>query len=414
MRIQFLIALLVLAALRLSGQSKPLSQQMASTAMQKWKDSLVTASSKDGRARWNYQESVVLRGMQEIYKTTGDKKYYDYIKRHVDYYVNKDGSIRTYKQDEYSIDNIPMGRLTLFLYQTTGESKYLRATQLVHIQLEGMPRTLEGGLWHKSIYPWQMWLDGLYMGQPFHAEYAHAFKADSKVYDDITNQFVWMEKHARDPKSGLLYHAWDETKGMKWSDDKTGCSPHFWSRAIGWYAIALTEVPELLPEGHPGRQTLREILNRLAVAIKNYQDPQTGVWWQITDSINAKGNYLESSASCMFVYALARGVRLGYLPAAYLETARQGYEGIQKEFIATDANGQLILKNTCRSGGVGNNPYRDGSYRYYLSEPIVTNDAHGVGSFLLMANEMEKLSVLNLDSGKRKDSGMLVVQSPRR
>ena len=368
----------------------PLSQQMAATAMAKWKDSLVVNSSKDGKARWNYQESVVLLGMEEIYKTTGDKKYFDYIKKHVDYYVREDGSIRTYKQDEYSIDNIPMGRMLLYLYKTTGEQKYAKAAQLVNKQLEGMPRTLEGGLWHKSIYPWQMWLDGLYMGQPFHAEYAKDFGQDVKAFDDVANQFVWMEQHVRDAKTGLLYHAWDESKGMRWSDPVTGCSPQFWGRAIGWYAMALVEVPDFMPEGHAGRQKLKEILGRLALAIQKYQDPATGVWWQITDSINAKGNYPESSSSCMFVYALAKGVRLGYLPASYLETAKRGYEGIQKQFVETDANGRLSLKYTVRSGGVGNNPYRDGSYRYYLSEPIVANDAHGIGSFLLMANEMEK------------------------
>ena len=368
----------------------PLSQQMAQTAMNKWKDSLVVGSSKDGRARWGYQESVVLRGMEEIYRTTGDKKYWDYIKKHVDFYVQDDGTIRTYNINEYSIDNIPFGRLVLSLHQTTGEEKYLKAVQLLHKQIEGMPRTLEGGLWHKAIYPWQMWLDGLYMGQPFHAEYAKVFKEDNKVYEDITNQFVWMEAHSRDGKSGLLYHAWDESKGMKWSDDVTGRSPHFWSCAMGWYAMALVEVPSFMPEGHRGRQKLKEILNRLALAIKAYQDPQTGVWWQITDSIRAKGNYLESSASCMFVYALAKGVRLGYLPSSYMETARKGYEGIIKEFVEKDAAGSVSLKNTCRGAGLGNNPYRDGSYRYYLSEPVVTNYAHGIGAFLLAANEMEK------------------------
>ena len=367
---------------------------MAATAMTKWKDSLVVGSSKDGRSRWHYQESVVLRGMEEIYKATGDKKYFDYIKRHVDYYVNKDGSIRTYNQDEYSIDNIPMGRVVMFLYKATGEQKYLKALQLVNKQLEGMPRTLEGGLWHKAIYPWQMWLDGLYMGQPFNAEYCREFKKDIKTYDDITNQFVWMEKNTRDEKTGLLYHGWDESKGMKWADDVTGRSPHFWSRAMGWYAMALVDVPDLMPEGHPGRQKLKEILGRLAIAVKNFQDPETGVWWQITDSIKAKGNYQESSGSCMFVYALAKGVRLGYLPSSFLETAKKGYQGIQKQFLETGANGGLNLKNTCRGAGLGNNPYRDGSYKYYLSEPVVTNDAHGIGSFLLMATEVEKSAAI--------------------
>ena len=387
----FTFFFLLLSATRLLAQQLPLSQQMAATVMKIWKDSLVVGSSKDGRARWVYQESLVLRGMEEIYNTTGDEKYYDYIKRHVDYYVMDDGSIRTYKANEHSIDNIPMGRIVLYLYNKTGEEKYVKAVMAVNQQLEEMPRTREGGLWHKAIYPWQMWLDGLYMGQPFNAEFTKTFKKDESRYDDLTNQFTWMEQHTRDEKTGLLYHAWDESKGMKWADDVTGRSPHFWSRAMGWYAMALAETPEWLPKDHEGRKKLKEIFNRLAAGIQKFQDPQTGVWWQVTDSLNAKGNYMESSASCMFVYALAKGVRLGYLPAQYEETAKKGYEGIKKQFLEKDKNGQLNLKNVCRGAGLGNNPYRDGSYAYYLSEPVVTNDAHGVGAFLLAANEMEKL-----------------------
>lgn len=395
----FLFLLLTVSFLQAPSQNNssarantlPLSQQMAQTAMTKWKDSLVVGSSKDGRARWGYQESLVLRGMEEIYKTTGDKKYSDYIRHHADYYVQADGSIRTYRAAEYSIDNIPFGRIVLWLYQTTGEEKYKKAAALVHTQLEGMPRTLEGGLWHKAIYPWQMWLDGLYMGHPFHAEYVQQFKEGDAVYDDIVNQFVWMEAHARDEKTGLLYHAWDESKGMKWADAKTGRSPQVWSRAMGWYAMALAEMLELLPQAHPGRQKLMPIFNRLAEAIKRYQDPESGVWWQITDSIKTKGNYLESSGSCMFVYALVKGVRSGYLPTTYLETAKKGWDGIIKQFIRKDAAGNVSLTNTCRGAGVGNNPYRDGSYEYYLKEPVVTNDAHGIGAFLHAAVEMEKV-----------------------
>lgn len=357
--------------------------------MTKWKDSLVVGSSKDGKARWVYQESLVLRGIEELYKSTGKKKYFDFIKNHVDFYVRPDGSIRTYRVDEYSIDNIPMGRLVLMLYQATGEDKYKKAADLVNQQLVGMPRTREGGLWHKAIYPWQMWLDGLYMGQPFNAEYTKVFNQDPKRYEDLVNQFVWMENHSRDEKTGLLYHGWDESKGMKWADDVTGRSHHFWSRAIGWYAMALVDVRDFLPKDHPGHQKLNEIFLRTAEGIKSFQDPKTGVWWQITDSIGAKGNYMESSASSMFVYALAKGVRMGYLPSSYQEVARKGLEGMKKEFVEQSNAGMINLKNTCRGAGLGNNPYRDGTYAYYLSEPIVTNDAHGVGAFILAANEME-------------------------
>lgn len=399
MKLTFLsFAIFVSCSLSMAQTSSvPLSQQMAATAMRLWKDSLVLSHNKlvgqgsNGRARWVYQESVVLRGIEEVYKTTGDKKYFDHIKKHLDHFITPDGNIRTYNLYEYSIDNIPMGRIVLMMYKATGEEKYLKAAQLLNKQMEGMPRTKEGGLWHKGIYPWQMWLDGLYMGQPFNAEYAKLFKKDPAVFDDITNQFVWMENHTRDEKTDLLYHAWDETKGMKWADDVTGRSPNFWSRAMGWYAMALVDVPDYMPENHPGRQKLKDILLRLSAGIQKYQDPKSGVWWQITDSINAKGNYLESSSSSMFVYALAKGVRMGYLPASYLQVAKRGWEGMKKEFIKTDALGQVSLTNTCRGAGLGNNPYRDGSYAYYLSEAIVTNDAHGIGSFIMAANEMEKL-----------------------
>jgi unsaturated rhamnogalacturonyl hydrolase len=178
-----------------------------------------------------------------------------------------------------------------------------------------------------------MWLDGLYMGQPFNAEYTKVFNQDPKRYDDLSNQFVWMENHSRDEKSGLLYHGWDESKGMKWADDQTGRSHHFWSRAIGWYAMALVDVRDFMPADHPGHKKLNDILLRVAEGIKNYQDPKSGVWWQITDSINAKGNYKESSGSSMFVYALAKGVRMGYLPASYMEVAKTGFEGMKKEFV---------------------------------------------------------------------------------
>jgi unsaturated rhamnogalacturonyl hydrolase len=278
------------------------------------------------------------------------------------------------------------------LYQATGEDKYKKAADLVNQQLTGMPRTKEGGLWHKAIYPWQMWLDGLYMGQPFNAEYTKVFNQDPKRYDDLVNQFIWMENHTRDEKTGLLFHGWDESKGMKWADDVTGRSHHFWSRAIGWYAMALVDVRDYLPKDHPGHHTLNNILLRTAEGIKKFQDPDKGVWWQITDSINAKGNYMESSASSMFVYALAKGVRLGYLPPSYQEVAKKGFEGMKKEFIEQASAGMINLKNTCRGAGLGNNPYRDGSYAYYLSEPIVTNDPHGVGAFILAANEMELTS----------------------
>jgi len=307
----------------------------------------------------------------------------------MDHFVNDDGSIRTYSRDEYNIDNILPGRNLLFLYKVTGQEKYRKAGALLREQLKTHPRTSEGGFWHKKIYPSQMWLDGLYMGEPFYAEYAATFHEEN-AFNDIAKQFILMERHSRDNKTGLLFHGWDESRKQRWSNPQTGRSPNFWARAIGWYAMALVDTLDYFPRNHPQRAELIAILNRLARAIAKYQEPQSGLWYQVVDKGDAKGNYLESSAACMFVYALAKGVRKGYLPANYMQVAERGYRGILREFVKTDAGGQTNLEGTVSVGGLGGNPYRDGSYEYYLSEKVIANDPKGVGALLLAATEMEQ------------------------
>jgi unsaturated rhamnogalacturonyl hydrolase len=306
----------------------------------------------------------------------------------MDHFVADDGSIRTYSLDDYNIDNILPGRNLLFLYKQTGHEKYRKAAATLREQLKTHPRTSEGGFWHKQIYPSQMWLDGLYMGEPFYAEYAATFHEDA-AFDDVAKQFILMERHARDDKTGLLYHGWDESRKQRWSNPETGRSPNFWGRAMGWYAMALVDTLDHFPRKHPQRAELVAILNRLAQAVAKYQDARSGLWYQVLDKAGEKGNYLESSAACMFVYALAKGVRNGYLPASYRHVALKGYRGILQEFVKTDANGQTNLEGTVSVAGLGGNPYRDGSYEYYLSEKVVTNDPKGVGALLLAATEME-------------------------
>src|SRR4029079_12661212 len=212
--------------------------------------------------------------------------------------------------------------------------------------------------WHKQIYPYQMWLDGLYMGEPFYAEYSAVFGEDN--WTDIANQFVWMETHARDPKTGLLYHGWDESKEQQWANKETGCSPNFWGRAMGWYGMAMVDVLDQFPANHPGRDSLIQILNRFAKAITAVQDPASGLWYDILDMPKREKNYKEASASCMFVYALAKAVRKGYIPASYSGIAKKAYDGIIKEFIEIDASGQTNLKGTVSVSGLGGRPYRDG------------------------------------------------------
>ena len=289
------------------------AESIAQTVMTTWKDSF----SLGNQAKWTYDMGVILKGFEGIWRNTGDVKYYNYILKQMDFFVQDDGTIKTYRPDEYNIDHINNGKLVLLLYRVTQKEKYLKAAKLLREQLRTHPRTKEGGFWHKAIYPYQMWLDGLYMGAPFYAEYAELMHEDT-AFNDIANQFIWMEKHARDAKTGLLYHAWDESKEQKWANKETGVSPLFWARAMGWYATALVDALDWFPEDHPGRKDLISILNRLVNAIEKVQDPRTGLWLDILN-YNGPGkekNYFEASASSQFVYAVAKGVRKGYLPAS--------------------------------------------------------------------------------------------------
>ncbi len=396
---KILVLFITLASGKAFGQEyvPEWSEKMASTVLTIWKDSLVM---KPGRSvHWAYDQGVVLEGMANIWKRTGKGDYFNYIQKSMDLFVTRDGGISRYKQSEYNIDNIKNGRSLLLLFKATQARKYYRAASLLRGQLKDHPRTSEGGFWHKKVYPNQMWLDGLYMGAPFYTEYAATFN-EPDAFTDIANQFIYMEKHSRDPKSGLLYHAWDESRKERWADKNTGLSAHFWGRAMGWYGMALVDVLENFPPDHPQRKALLDILNRFAVGVISVQDPQSGVWYQILDKPTGKGNYKESSASSMFVYTLAKAVRLGYLPDSYEVAAKRGHIGLIKEFIETDSNGQVNLKGTVSVAGLGGNPYRDGSYEYYLSEPVVTNDPKGVGAFLMASNEMELRNISKTGLGK--------------
>lgn len=380
------------------GQSAPMSERVAATAMNAlWRDASKNESGLP--SKWTYEHGVVLKGIEGVWYATGDGKYFEYIKRSMDHYVNADGTIRTYKLDDYNIDNINNGHALLMLYKVTGQAKYMKAAALLREQLKTHPRTSDGGFWHKKIYPSQMWLDGLYMGEPFYAEYAVTFHEDS-AFDDIAKQFVLMELHSRDSKTGLLHHGWDESKKQRWADQTTGRSPHFWGRAMGWYAMALVDTLDQFPEHHPKREALLAILKRTASVVEKYQDKESGLWYQVLDKSSAKGNYLEASASSMFVYALAKAVRQGYLPASYLAVARKGYKGITNRFVETVAGGQVNLNGTVSVAGLGGNPYRDGSYEYYLSEKVVTNDPKGLGAFLMAGVEMEMADKQSVGSGK--------------
>jgi unsaturated rhamnogalacturonyl hydrolase len=318
----------------------------------------------------------------------------------VDKLVTADGAIPTYKPEENQLDSILLGRELLRLYGVTQDKRYLTAATLLYDQLQKQPRTPSGGFWHKQRYPNQMWLDGLYMAEPFYAEYASISHHPEK-FADITKQFALVAEHMRDAKTGLLYHGWDESKEQRWADKKTGLSPEIWGRAMGWYMMALVDTLEYYPAEDAGRAQLLAILGEEAAAVARVQDGKTGLWYEVLDKGGAKGNYLESSASCMFVYALAKGVRRGYLPERYLGNAERGYKGILAKFIAVGPGDDVSVTGTVKVGGLGGDPYRDGTYAYYLSEKVVANDPKGVGPFIMAATEMENAQNAKLGRGYR-------------
>jgi unsaturated rhamnogalacturonyl hydrolase len=367
----------------------PWSIRMAESEMQRRGDSFLFNDST--KTSWVYETAVFLKGLEQVWRQTGDKKYFAYIKKFVDSYVGPDGSIKTYELEEYNIDHVNPGKVLLTLYNATQDEKYKKAAFLNMQQLETHPRTKEGGFWHKKIYPWQMWLDGIYMGSPFYAEFAKMFDRPD-AFDDVANQIIFVANHTHDPNTGLFYHGWDESKQQKWADPVTGCSPNFWGRAMGWYAMGIVDVLDFLSSDHPKREEILSIFQGLSQAVVKYQDSETGLWYQVMDQGKREGNFLEASASSMFVYAMAKAIRNGYLGEEYLPAVKKGYDGIIKNLIKENADGSIDLTQVCQVAGLGGNPYRDGSYEYYISTPVVSNDLKGVGPFIMASIEMEKLS----------------------
>jgi|UPI00047EE56E unsaturated rhamnogalacturonyl hydrolase len=373
------------------------SAKMAESIMQEWPKAVITTENRP--PNWGYEEGVLLDGMAAQWHTTANGDEFRYIKAAVDKYVNDDGAIKSYHADAHSLDEIEMGRSLLLVYRVTQQPKYYKAAKYVQEQLALQPRTASGGYWHKQIYPNQMWLDGAYMAEPFRAEYAVTFQQPDD-FNDIAKQLLLMDQHMRDVRTGLLRHGWDESKQMKWADPKTGLSPEAWGRAMGWYAMALVDVLDWFPPDHPDRPELIRALNRTAKAIVAYQDKKTGLWWQVMDKGSRPGNFTEASASSMFVYALAKGVRMSYLPQADLAPARRGWSAIQATFVKTAADGRTFLEGTVKVGGLGGSPYRSGTFDYYIGEKTRTNDAKGVGAFLLAGSEMAQVSTEALGQGK--------------
>jgi rhamnogalacturonyl hydrolase YesR len=413
----------VAAAASAQNSSPPASpaQKMAATILQQ----RPVPSTPPAKGSMTYEEGVLLDGLAAQWHVTANGDDFAYIKAAVDRYVTAEGAVTGYNANTHTLDDIEMGRATILLYRVTQQAKYAKAAKFLEDQLAVQPRTASGGYWHKQIYPNQMWLDGAYMAEPFRAAYAATFQQPGD-FDDIAKQFLLMDTNMRDPKSGLLKHGWDESKSMPWADKTTGLSPEVWARAMGWYVMALVDVLDWFPSDNPQRPVLIAALNRNIAAILKVQDAKTGLWWQVmttpphngpamqkqTDGSvrlgiehSGAGNFLEASASCMFTYAIAKGVRLGYLPQDNQANAERAWAGIQKQFITDNPNGTVILHGTVKVGGLGGSPYRSGDFNYYIHEPIVDQDLKGVGAFMLAGSEMEPPKVRFADNAKGKPAG---------
>ncbi|MFA9389540.1 MAG: glycoside hydrolase family 105 protein [Prolixibacteraceae bacterium] len=361
------------------------SMQMANSVMN-LHDSLIYY---DGPKRIKWQYDVAMLAMTIDKLGIIDQKYSDYMKTYFDYFIGDDGTVKHYKPTEFNIDRINPAKALFTLYKRTGEEKYNQAIQLFVQQMENHPKTKSGGFWHKKVYPNQIWLDGIYMGSPFLAQYAKEYHSP-EWFDVVTHQVILIHEKTIDPKTGLMYHAWDESKEQRWSNAETGQSPHFWSRAMGWYVMAIVDILDFLPEDHPDRNQLISLLNEEIDALLKVADPETGLWYQVLDQGGREGNYIEASGSCMFTYAMAKAANKGYIDIKYKTIANQKFDDIIKTLIKKDENGNLVLSNVCGGCGLGGNPYRDGSYNYYITEKVVDNDSKGVAPFIMAAIELDR------------------------
>lgn len=367
---------------------KPWSVRMVESEMARWPESWQLDFQP--KLKWDYCHGLELQAMLDVYDRYGDDKIYEYALAYADTMVNADGTIKMYKREEFSLDRVNSGKFLFRIYEQTKDEKYKKALALMRSQFEDHPRNEDGGFWHKKIYPNQVWLDGIYMGAPFYAEYAFR-NNEVGVYQDIINQFLMAARHTYDPKTDLYKHACDVSRKEKWADSVTGQSQHSWGRALGWYAMAFVDALEFIPQHEAGRDSMIITLNKVAQQIKRLQDEKTGLWYQVLDRSGDEGNYLESSCSVMFVYTLFKAVRKGYVDPSYLAVAEKGYKGVLEHFITTDDKGMISITKACAVAGLGGKNYRMGDYDYYINEQIRDNDPKAVGPFIMASLEWERL-----------------------
>jgi unsaturated rhamnogalacturonyl hydrolase len=351
-------------------------------------------ASSDNVPKWDYTVGLFTLSLLKLDER--NPAYFSLATNAVGSLIAADGSVRGYKRDEYQLDALNPGKTAMALYALTGDERYKKCVAMLRAQLDTQPRTFDGGFWHKERYTNQMWLDGIFMGAPFYAEYAKHFN-QPKDFDDVAKQFWLVDKHLYNAQTGLLYHGWDAAHTQAWANPKTGASSNYWGRAVGWYAMACVDVLDFLPTNHPARPLIIADLKKVSDGIMKWQDADSGLWWQVMDQGKREGNYLEATASTMFVYAMAKGVNHGYLSQKYVPAILKGYNGIVTQLIKTDDKGMVTLTQCCQVAGLGftgsKGRPRDGSFDYYVSEPIVENDLKGIGPFILDGIEVQALSL---------------------
>ena len=381
----------LLAAVPLIGMAqqvcgnKPWSVRMAESEMvrcpESWQLDFQT------RLKWDYCHGLELQAMLDVYDAYGDKKFFDYAVAYADTMIHQDGSIETYKLEEYNIDRLNSGKMLFRIYEQTKDEKYKKALDLLRSQLDTHPRNADGGFWHKKIYPHQMWLDGLYMASPFLARYGAEFNRPDLI-DEAVKQFTLCHKHTYSPETGLYHHAWDESKSQRWANPQDGTSPNFWGRSIGWWFMAMVDVLDYIPDNHPGRASLISWIQGLAESLPNYQ--RDGLWYQVIDQPEREGNFPEASVTTQCMYAYAKAVNKGYIDARYRTIAEKAFNGLKKTLLRENPDGTLTLTRCCQVGGLGGTPYRDGSFEYYIGEKMRDNDAKATGPFIMGCLQLGK------------------------
>ena len=353
----------------------------------------IEAIKQGKKPAWNYIDGCMMVSLLELYKTTKEEKYLTFVKNFADYYVHEDGTILGYDKEKYSTDDVSETRILFDLYEYTKEEKYSKAIELVYEQIKTHPRTKEGNFWHKKIYPNQVWLDGLYMMQPFYTRY-ETLRNKMQNYSDIIKQYKNVYNLMRDKETGLYYHGYDSEKKMFWADKTTGLSQNFWLRSLGWFTVSLIDVYEYMNEQmYDEYHTIKEIFKEIVDCILKYQDKESKMFYQVPNYPGKENNYLETSGSSMIAYAILKGVRLKALPDRYQAIGLEIFDGICNTYL-TVKNEDLNLGGICLVAGLGpeNNLRRDGTYEYYMSEPIVENDAKGVGPFIMAYTEVKRLN----------------------